>query len=140
MSRSRGHWFVFRGSELLVRVESEAALLPREQELKLSLANPVDPVDPHAVGELLGEDCWAVELPAEAEAPEGMTFQGLRKLWGLLAEDAWRLAGRAVQIVDWDRNHRFCGRCGTPTERQPRSARGPARAAACSTSPASRPR
>jgi len=113
MSRSPGPWFAFRGSELLVRVDDQAARLPREQELELSL------VDPHPVGELLGEDCWAVELPAEAEAPEGMTFQGLRRLWGLLPEEAWRLAGRAVQIVDWDRNHRFCGRCGTPTERQP---------------------
>lgn len=116
MSRTRGHWFVFRGSDLLVRVESEAALLPREQELELSL---VDPAGPHSVGQLLGEDCWAVELPAEAPPPEGMTFQGLRRLWGLLPEEAWRLAGRAVQIVDWDRNHRFCGRCGTPTERHP---------------------
>ena len=111
MSRSPGPWFAFRGSELLVRVDDQAARLPREQELELSL------VDPHPVGELLGEDCWAVELPAEAEVPEGMTFQGLRKLWGLLPEEAWRLAGRAVQIVEWDRNHRFCGRCGTPTER-----------------------
>jgi NAD+ diphosphatase len=24
------------------------------------------------------------------------------------------LAARAVQIVDWDRTHRFCGRCGAP--------------------------
>ncbi len=27
-------------------------------------------------------------------------------------------AGRAVQIVEWDRNHRFCGRCGSETRRQ----------------------
>jgi NAD+ diphosphatase len=113
MSRSPGHWFVFRGSELLVRVDDQAARLPREEELEVSLA------DPHAVGELLGEICWTVELDAAAEPPEGMTFFGLRRLWGLLSEEAWRLAGRAVQIVDWDRNHRFCGRCGTPTERHP---------------------
>ena len=25
------------------------------------------------------------------------------------------LAGRAFQIVEWDRTHRFCGRCGSPT-------------------------
>ena len=25
-------------------------------------------------------------------------------------------AGRAVQLVEWARTHRFCGRCGTPTE------------------------
>jgi NAD+ diphosphatase len=26
------------------------------------------------------------------------------------------LAGRAIQLLDWDRSHRYCGRCGTPTE------------------------
>ncbi len=31
----------------------------------------------------------------------------------------FRVAGRAVQIVEWDETHRFCGRCGGPTERVP---------------------
>jgi NAD+ diphosphatase len=31
-------------------------------------------------------------------------------------EDAhFALSGRALQLVDWDRTHQFCGRCGTPT-------------------------
>ena len=114
MSRSPGHWFVFRGSELLVRVEDRTARLPLPEELagRVSLGDDRQPV-----GELVGEVCWAVELDAAAEPPEGMAFQGLRRLWSLLPEETWRLAGRAVQLVDWDRNHRFCGRCGTPTER-----------------------
>jgi NAD+ diphosphatase len=28
-------------------------------------------------------------------------------------------AGRAVQIMAWDRDHQFCGRCATPTETMP---------------------
>jgi len=48
-----------------------------------------------------------------------MTRVGLRKLHGLVSDLEWSLASRAVQIVAWDRNHRFCGRCGTPTEPQP---------------------
>ncbi len=52
------------------------------------------------------------------ELPSGMAFLGLRKLWTLLPEDVWSLAGRAVQIVEWDLNHRFCGRCGAPTQRR----------------------
>ena len=34
---------------------------------------------------------------------------------GSLDETLWGIAGRAVQIVGWDRTHRYCGRCGTPT-------------------------
>jgi NAD+ diphosphatase len=29
------------------------------------------------------------------------------------------VAGRAAQVLEWDRAHRFCGVCGTPTEPQP---------------------
>jgi len=43
-----------------------------------------------------------------------MTFEGLRKIYGRLDEDLFWIAARAVQIVDWDRTHQFCGRCGVP--------------------------
>lgn len=111
MSRNPGYWFAFRGNELLVRQDGTEAHPLRDRELTLPAG------EPHQVGELAGEPCWAVELEPQAEAPEGMAFHGLRRLWGALPEPAWRIAGRGVQIVDWDRNHRFCGRCGTPTER-----------------------
>src|SRR5436853_2682888 len=116
-TRTGSSWlFGFRGNELLVCQEGGAVRLPRAAEWdELGLAGEVA----HPVGTLAGEESFALELPAEMEAPEGMAFHGLRKLWGPLEEEAWRLAGRAVQIVDWDRNHRFCGRCGTPTELSP---------------------
>jgi len=105
-------WFAFRGSDLLVREDGSAAVVPTSEEWEaLGLAAGRQ----HAVGRLGGDACWAVELAAEAEPPAGFTFQGLRRLWGLLEEEAWRIAGRAVQILDWDRNHRFCGRCGGET-------------------------
>lgn len=106
-------WFAFRGSELLVRVEGSEARILRSEEWEV-LALPAGA--PHAVGSLQGAGAWAVELPEGMEPPEGLAFHGLRRLWGLLDEEAWRLAGRAVQIVDWDRHHRFCGRCGAGTE------------------------
>jgi len=37
-------------------------------------------------------------------------------LWGRVDETVWTVAGRAVQLVEWERTHRFCGRCATPTE------------------------
>ena len=32
------------------------------------------------------------------------------------ARDLFALAGRAAQLIEWDRAHRYCGVCGTPTE------------------------
>jgi len=116
-TRSGSSWLLgFRGNELLVHMEGAVARLPRAAEWE-ALGLPEGTV--HLVGSLVDEDSFALELPAELAPPEGMAFHGLRRLWEALDEEVWRLAGRAVQIVDWDRNHRFCGRCGTPTELDP---------------------
>jgi NAD+ diphosphatase len=44
-----------------------------------------------------------------------MAFRDLRALYGRLAPALHEVAARAVQIVEWDRTHQFCGACGTPT-------------------------
>jgi NAD+ diphosphatase len=59
---------------------------------------------------------WAVEAAEGAEVPVGAQWLHLRKLYGSIPDQEWALAGRAAQIVSWDRDHRFCGRCGGRTE------------------------
>jgi NAD+ diphosphatase len=44
-----------------------------------------------------------------------MLFENLRPLYFTLDETTFWLAGRAVQIVEWDRTHQYCGRCGRTT-------------------------
>jgi NAD+ diphosphatase len=61
-----------------------------------------------------------VDAPAEAGAPPaGTAWEGLRSLFTVLEDAHFALAGRAVQLLDWDRQHRFCGRCGAATEAKP---------------------
>jgi NAD+ diphosphatase len=67
------------------------------------------------LGAVEGHPCFCAETNEVGEVPEGFCFRGLRELFGALGEDYFRIAGRASQIVDWDRDHRFCGRCGKPT-------------------------
>src|SRR5262249_45587977 len=56
----------------------------------------------------------AAWLPAEMAPPAGHAFKGLRSLFGRLDETLLAVAGRAFQIADWARTHRFCGACATP--------------------------
>lgn len=105
-------WFAFRGSDLLVRLEAESARVPAGSEWE-ALGLVAGRI--HEIGRIEGLPARAVELPEGTEPPPGLAFQGLRKLWSLLPEELWHLAGRAVQIVEWDRSHRFCGRCGAET-------------------------
>ena len=45
----------------------------------------------------------------------GLAFRKLRSLFGVMDEALLSVAGRAFQISNWARTHRFCGACGTPT-------------------------
>src|SRR2546430_17317615 len=69
-----------------------------------------------SLGRLRGVDCWAAEAAPQAMAPAGMAWEGLRALFSVLDDAHFALAGRALQLVEWDRTHQYCGRCGTPTE------------------------
>ncbi|GAA5525574.1 NADH pyrophosphatase [Microbulbifer aestuariivivens] len=68
----------------------------------------------HYLGELDGDPCGVHLLNRQIQVP-GHTWQGLRGLLGQISELEFSLAGRAVQIVNWDLDHRFCGRCGGVT-------------------------
>jgi NAD+ diphosphatase len=108
-------WFAFRGNELLVIAEGAQVSVPTGPDaarLGLEAGAPL------RVGMAEGPEAWAVDLGAGFEPAEGLELHGLRRLWGRIDEEAWRLAGRAFQLLEWDRNHRYCGRCGAETEVQ----------------------
>jgi NAD+ diphosphatase len=78
-----------------------------------------EPDDPGIfLGTLSGRHCWAVDADSGAD-PEAGDFVDLRVLWGSVDEPTWMLAGRGVQLVEWARTHRYCGRCATSTEESP---------------------
>jgi NAD+ diphosphatase len=110
----KAYWFVFQDNRLLVGLKDGGALPPLGGELE-SLG--LRPLRTQYLGALDRHPCYSAELDREAAAPEGMYFEQLRKLWGSLPEELFWIAGRAFQIMDWDRNHQFCGRCGARTER-----------------------
>ena len=84
--------------------------------------------DPILMGLVDGAPVWAVGMASLPEAPDGYLWQPLRPLGMRIDTEVWMLAGRAVQLVEWARTSRFCGRCGTATERalHERSTRCPA--------------
>jgi len=110
------YWFVFRGYGLLIQEADELVQIPRLMDVT-ALGLPI--LRQQYLGYLPGEQaihCYAAEVPPEIEVGEGMAFVGLRNLYGRLSDEMFWLGGRAVQIVDWDRTHQFCGQCGSPTE------------------------
>jgi len=114
VERPRNRTYVFRGNELLLR-ESDLAL----PDASVVEALGLDAANVNPVGLLDEEYCRAAWVPKDAKAPEGHAFRGLRSLFGRVDEEMLALGGRAFQIADWARTHRFCGACGKPMSRAP---------------------
>lgn len=108
-------WFAFRDGALLVVGDETAATVGVPEQAALADLG-IEPVRRQFLGTIDGRPSWSAELGPAVVAPTGLHFQGLRELHGRLDETLWAVAGRATQIVAWDRDHQRCGRCGTPTE------------------------
>jgi NAD+ diphosphatase len=104
-------WFTFSENKLLVSQKPESVTIPLLVDLsELGLTM----MQQNYLGQLDDRHCYAVEVAEGTIPPAGMTFEGLREVYGRLHEDLFWIAARAVQVVDWDRTHQSCGRCGVP--------------------------
>ncbi|MGE5603845.1 MAG: NAD(+) diphosphatase [Nitrososphaerales archaeon] len=111
------YWFIFAGEKLLVRREGERTLVPMlSGPAELGLA-PERVVYLGSVSDAVEEGgeqtpCYAAEIAADAPLPGDVIAEGLRALYPLLDEPFMGIAGRAVQLVAFDRTNQFCGQCG----------------------------
>ena len=109
----QSYWFAFCLNKLLVTITAEKAEIPY---LKSLAELNIVPIRTQYLGSLLGCPSYSAELPPEIIVPEGMSFRELRPLCSDLDEDIFMLAGKAIQIVNWDQTHQYCGKCGGKTE------------------------
>lgn len=100
----------FRDNELLVSEAGDAIYSPAD-------ATGVD-ANEIAVGRDDRSAYVARRVEREFANPSGVRFANLRSLFGVLPDDQVAIAGRALQLLEWDRTHRFCGACATPTQRE----------------------
>lgn len=105
-------WFVFQGTQVLVRREESAVHFPVARH---AAEVGVQTVRTQYLGLFAGQHCFSCEVAAEAPPPEPFAWAGLRSLFGAVSDPLFGLVGHAIQIMDWDRAHQYCGRCGTPT-------------------------
>jgi len=102
-------WFTFHRGQLLVEQKHE--------DITVYTAAPglhgFSPIFSQYIGNYNGADIYAAELPESAVLPGTLHFIKLRALFGKIDREMFSLAARAVQIIQWNRDHKFCGRCGT---------------------------
>jgi len=104
------YWLLRHQNQLLISVDSNGlARFPQARASEFG-----DQLDPILVGEWQGVPCFASdcsELPPHLEGE----LTPVRSLFSIAGPEIFALAGRATQLMDWKKNHRFCGHCATPT-------------------------
>jgi NAD+ diphosphatase len=105
--------FAFVQGQLLLPQDEGATLAPLASDALTVFAPMAE--RRHYLGRIEGQDCWALAL---SEAPNGWRRTPLRTAMMSFGDPLMGVAGRAAQILEWDRTHRHCGACGTPTELQ----------------------
>ncbi len=93
--------YIFRQQQLMVDEHFQLPLVARLQhDLDLS-----------GNGQVIARDLKENEL-----VPEGYQLVPIRQLVQVWSRSQFEQASRAVQLLEWRRNHRFCSKCGHPTQ------------------------
>ncbi|MEA5466171.1 NAD(+) diphosphatase [Leptothoe sp. PORK10 BA2] len=121
-----GWWFGFCGSRILVSEgQQEGPEVSVGPGAAMDLGVPwvvrleelgVEVVRSQYLGTFHNCPCYAAQLTPDLDVPKGLALKPLRELHGQLEDALFAIAGRAVQLVDWDRTHQYCGCCATPME------------------------
>ena len=110
------HYFIFHQRELLL-INDKAPMLKDLREINIGQKEILNCL---YIGEFYSKDCFAVELNEDFEkekyiqsVPDSQ-FLDLRFVFDV-DEETYLIGGRAIQIIDWENNHQYCGRCGSKT-------------------------
>jgi NAD+ diphosphatase len=108
-------WFIFDDKRnILCASETDRVSLPL-----LSFEEALPLLDGEVIffGELEGFYCHAATCRTgeELTLTTGTELMGLRAFMTAAEAPLGGLAGRAIQLLEWDRHHRYCGRCGSQT-------------------------
>ena len=110
-----GWMLMFNVGKLLIKQEAGGIRVPEYNDFT---GNAILGQARQYIGEFDGKHCYCLDAPEPFTIPDGMCFKELRALLGQIEEDTFLLAGRAFQIINWNRLNRFCGKCGSLTETQ----------------------
>jgi NAD+ diphosphatase len=110
---SEAYVFAFHKERLLVFMEGDNYRIPECSELE---EMKLEVIRRHYLGTLDGRPYYSAEINSEVKVSGKAAFVGLRDLFGMIDEELFSLAVHAVQIINWDNMHQYCGKCGADTE------------------------
>ena len=109
--RDNDIYFLFCKDKLLVKSENNKAIIPTIKDLQSLKLNSIQ-----YLGSINDENCFCGEIASDVIIPSDMYFSTLKALTHQLTTDMFWIGGRAQQIVNFNIDHKYCGRCGILSE------------------------
>lgn len=108
---SKNFLFIFHNGLLLLEKQNTELTIPHcglenliEQKYSFS----------RQMGVYNGIQCQCVEVEVDDLPSQHHVWMSLREAYSHLEHDLYILAGKAVQVLHWHNENRFCGQCGAP--------------------------
>jgi NAD+ diphosphatase len=106
-------WFLFNGSSLVVSEDKTGVHIPCFSDPVKSGLSVKSQI---YLGTIDSVHCFCGELLSAVPENYGFELKELRALFDQLNPALYNVAAKASQIISWDRNHQFCGACGSQTD------------------------
>lgn len=107
-------WFVFNSGQVLIEKKADGYHIPYGTEPPVAV--PVGSTI-HTIGEINGYPAktYAIHVPVAGDESSPRMMKDLRASFDVLPLEEYKRAGKASQILNWDKNSRYCPMCGVPT-------------------------
>lgn len=103
------YWFVFQNDRLLVsKVDTQILTSSSIKDLQNLIRQ-------YQLTELNDRIIYCAELNKDITLPDNLETISFRNALESLGDDWYNIAVKAYSIIQWDKNHHYCGRCGSLT-------------------------
>lgn len=105
-------WLIFMNDSILLYRDPEMHL-PTHSEMQLYRPYMVRE---YLLGNFHGTELFCAEVNMTlADHSDNIEWVPIRRALDHLGDAWYNAASKAISIINWDRNHQFCGRCGHDT-------------------------
>lgn len=106
MSTTNESWFIFQNDYLLLTERNNLPNASVLTELKHHFLRQ------HFLGDFNQTRCYCSEINPNVQLPIKIRPVSLRDAFEVLGREWYVVIVKAYSIINWDKNHQFCGRCG----------------------------
>ncbi len=108
--------FVIYSDQILTKMKGDSLSFPFREELSPAIFNNPDT---EYLGKMDTTHCFFVAYHDYMEIPDSMQFISLREILDHIPENLGLVLSRAIHLNGWIQKTKFCGFCGSPSEKHP---------------------